>query len=155
VKFQEACGFANGDWFEPGAFDENVFCGERNFGFCTAHNTADADGPRAITIADDGERGIEGALDAVESTDFFAGFCAADDDAMITDFVVVEGVKRVAELEHDVVRDIDNVADAGNAGRFKTVFQPFWRWLDFCAANYAGGKAAAEFGRLDFDFYGF
>src|SRR5580704_9158254 len=69
-------------------------------------------------------------------------------------FVVVVRVKRVAELEHDVIGDVDYVADAGDAAGFEAVFQPFWRWLDLCAANDACGEAAAEFGRLDFDFYG-
>ncbi len=74
---------------------------------------------------------------------------------MIADFVVVVSVKRVAELEHDVIRDVDDIADAGDAAGFEAVFQPLRRWLDFCAANDARGEAAAKFGRLDFDFYGF
>ena len=152
VKFEDSRGFANSDWFEPGTFDKDIFCREGDFGVGAAHDAADADGARAIAVEDDRHGGIEGALEAVERADFFAGLCAADADAMVADFVVVVGVKRVAKFEHDVVGDIDGVADAGDAGGFEAVFQPFRGRLDFYAANDAGGEAAAKFGRLDFDF---
>src|SRR5207248_11391588 len=51
-------------------------------------------------------------------------------------------------------RNIDDIADARDTRGFEAVFQPFWRRLDFHIANDARGEAAAEFGRLDFDFYG-
>ena len=71
VELQGAGGAANGDGIEPGAFDQNVFGGERDFGFGAAHDAADADDARAVAIANDANAGIELALDAVESFDFF------------------------------------------------------------------------------------
>jgi len=35
-------------------------------------------------------------------------------------------VQRVAGFEHHVIRNIDDVADAGDARSFEAVFQPFW-----------------------------
>ena len=83
---------------------------------------------------------------------FSPGLRFANDDFVVAHFVVVEGVQRVPELQHHVVRNIDDVADAGDAGGFEAVFQPFGRRLDFYVSNDARGEAAAEFGRLDFDF---
>src|SRR6266566_9113314 len=60
----------------------------------------------------------------------------------------------MAKLEHHVVRNVDDIADAGYAGGFEAVFQPFWRGLNLYVSNDAGGEAAAEFRRLNFDFYG-
>src|SRR5207302_4403384 len=78
---------------------------------------------------------------------------AADNNFVVADFVVIESVERVAKLEHHVIRNIDDVADAGDAGSFKAVLQPFWRRLNLYVSNDASGEAAAEFGGLDFDFY--
>ena len=73
---------------------------------------------------------------------------------MVADFVVVESVQRMAELEHDVVGNVDDVIDAGDAARFEPVFQPRRGRLDLHAANDARGEASAQFRRLDFDFDG-
>ncbi len=71
VELQGAGGAANGDGIEPGAFDQNVFGGEGDFGFRAAHDAADADDARAVAIANDASAGIELAFDAVESFYFF------------------------------------------------------------------------------------
>src|SRR5882762_3131905 len=154
VQFQKTRGAANRDRFEPGAFDQNIFRGKRNFRFRAAHDSADAHGARAVAIADHADVRIELALDAVERSDFFAGPGAADDDFVVANFVVIESVQRVAEFEHHVIRNIDDVADAGDAGSFEAVFQPFWGRLDLDVSNDAGGEAPAEFRGLNFDFYG-
>src|SRR5436309_10037567 len=59
----------------------------------------------------------------------------------------------MAELEHHVIGNIDDVADAGDARGFEAVLQPFWRRLNLYVSNDASGEAAAEFGGLNFDFY--
>src|SRR5439155_24552295 len=79
---------------------------------------------------------------------------AADNNFVVADFVVIESVERMAELEHHVIGNIDDIADAGDTGSFKAVFQPFWGRLNIHVSNDAGREAAAEFGGLDFDSYG-
>src|SRR2546429_9657829 len=59
----------------------------------------------------------------------------------------------MAELEHHVIGNIDDIADAGDTGSFKAVFQPFWGRLNLHVSNDAGREVAAEFGGLNFDFY--
>src|SRR4029077_4172885 len=110
------------------------------------HDAADAYGAGAVAIANHARAGVESALDAVEGAEFFFWFCRADHDAMVADFVVVEGVQGVPELEHDVVGSVDDVADAGDAGGFEAVLEPLRGGLNFGAANQAGGEAAAELG---------
>ena len=44
---------------------------------------------------------------------------------MITDQIVVECVERVAEFEHHVVGNVDDVVDAGDAGGFEAIFEPW------------------------------
>src|SRR2546429_9094461 len=68
--------------------------------------------------------------------------------------VVIKSVQRVAELEHHVIRNVDDVADAGDAGSFEAVFQPFRRGLDLHVSHDASGEAATEFRGLNLDFYG-
>src|SRR6266481_7919883 len=116
-----------------------------------AHDAADANGAGAVTIADHADAGVEGTLDAVEGPDFFGWLGAADHNAMVTHFVVVEGVDRMSEFEHHVIAHVDDVVDAGYAGSFEAVLEPFRRGLNFHAANYTSGEAAAELGRLNLD----
>src|SRR5712692_5732003 len=153
VQFQETRRATNGHRFEPGAFDQNIFRGKGDFRFRSAHDSADANGARAVAIADHAEIRIELPLDAVEGSHFFSRLRVADDNFVIANLVVIERVQRVAEFEHHVIGNVDDVADAGDAGSFEAVFQPFRRWLDFDVSNDARGEAAAKFRRLNFDFY--
>ena len=162
MQFQKTRGAANGDRFEPGALDQNILGGEGNFRFGSAHDSANAHGTRTVAIADHADVRIELpvfvkrelSLDAIEGFDCFAGLGAANNNFVLANFVVIESVQRVAELKHHVIRNVDNVADAGDARSFQAVFQPFWGRLDLYVSNDTGGEAPAEFRGLNFDFYG-
>ena len=103
----------------------NIFGGKGDFGFSAAHDSADTHGARAVAIGNHADARIELAIDPVESFHFFVLFRAADNDFVVAHFVVVKRVQRVAQLQHHVVRNVDYIADDGNAGSFKPVFQPF------------------------------
>src|SRR5450631_1294901 len=60
----------------------------------------------------------------------------------------------MAELEHDVIGNVDHVVDAGDATGFEAVFEPRGRRQDFYAADDAGGETSAQFRGADFDFDG-
>src|SRR5207302_5284524 len=154
VQFQNARCAAGRNGIEPGTLDQNIFSGEGNFAVGAAHHAADALGMRAVTIADHANAGLESAFDAIEGARFFSGLGFAYDDAMIANFVVVVGVQRVAQFEHDVIGDIHDITDAGNAGGFEALAQPWRGGLNLYAANYTRGEAAAEFGGLDFHLEG-
>jgi len=79
--------------------------------------------------------GFESAFYAVQSADFSFGLGGADDDAVVADLVVIEGVESVAEFEHYIIGGVDDVIDAGYAGGFEAVFEPLRRGLNCCAAN--------------------
>ena len=162
MQFQKTRGTANGDRFEPGTFDQNIFRGKGNFRFRAAHDSADAHDARTVAIGNHADARIELAifvrrelpLNSIERFHFFAGLGAADDDFVVPHFVVVKRVQRVPQLQHDVIRNVDDIADAGDAGSFEPIFQPFRRRLDFHVSNDARSETAAEFGRLNFGFYG-
>src|SRR6266704_3647717 len=59
MQFQKACCAANGYGIEPGTFDQNVFCGEGDFRFRASHDAANADGARAVTIANKADARIQ------------------------------------------------------------------------------------------------
>src|ERR1700736_267305 len=110
MEFERTSRAANGDGIEPGAFNQNIFGGEGDFRFAAAHDPADPDDARAVSIADYTDAEIELALHAIKRFNFFACGArragsararAAHHDRVIAYFVVVERVQRVAKLQHD------------------------------------------------------
>src|ERR1700689_5294381 len=115
------------------------------------HDSPDADSVRAIAVGDHANSGVDRSLDFVERADLFPAARRSHHDAMIANLVVVVGVRRLPQLEHDVVRRIDHVADARYSAGFEPVAQPRWRRSDLHAANHARGEAPTQSGRLNLD----
>jgi hypothetical protein len=113
---------ANGNGIEPGALDQYVARAETDFGFGAAHHASDAHGARGIRYHAHLFR--ERAFGAIERADFFAGFRAANDDAVFLQFIESESVQGVAELEHHVIRDVHHIVDGFFADRFEALPQP-------------------------------
>ncbi len=124
VQLQKARGPANGDGIKPGALDQNIFRGKGNFGFGAAHDAADAHGTGTVTVADQGNGGIQRALDAVERFHFFARLGLANHDAVIAHKIVVVGMQGMPQFQHHVVGNVDHVVDAGHACGFQAILQP-------------------------------
>ncbi len=74
------------------------------------------DGERALGIGDEQGLGLELADDVVEGLEPLPGVREADDDPASADRGSIERVDRLAELEHDVVAHVDDVADRALAG---------------------------------------
>ncbi len=89
------------------------------------------------------------ALDAVERAQFFSGARAANNQAMLSDFIEIESVQRLAKLKHHVIRDIHHVVDRSVSERFEALPQPIGRGLHFHAADDPGREARAKFRRFD------
>src|SRR6476646_10574123 len=151
MQFQDARATAAGDGIKPRALDEHIFGRERNLGVGAAHNSANTLGTRTVAVGNHAHAGIERAFDAVERFDFFSGLRFPGDEFVVADLVVVVGVNRLAQFKHHVVRNIDDVADTGDAARFEPLAEPWWRRLNLHATNDARGEAPAEFGRLNLD----
>ena len=99
---------AHGGGIEPGGFDEDVFCFGSDHRVPAAHDSGEAEG--FGVVGDDEIVGIEGALDSIEGTEFFALARAADDDAAF-DLVEIEGVGGLANGQRDEVGRVDGVGD--------------------------------------------
>ena len=83
-----------------------------------AHAAHDAgDRRRAVGVGDQAVVGVQDAGLAVERHDLLAVARAAHDEPAAGDAVGVEGVQRLAEQEHRVVRDVDDVVDRALARR--------------------------------------
>ena len=125
-------GAAGGDGLKPSRFEQDVAGGEADLGVGAAHDAGQRHG--AAGVGDEQVVRLERALDAVERGELFARLGAADDDAAVAEQVEVEGVGGVAELEQDVVGDVHDVVDGGEAAGFQALAQPVGRRLDFYVA---------------------
>ena len=139
--------FADGVAEEVGALenDGRRFVGD--LAVRAAHHARERDG--ALRVGNDEHAGRESVVVAVERPERFALFGAADDDLAVVQAGVIERVHRLAVLEHDVVRDIDDVVDRAHAGRAQTAAHPLRRRGDLDIFHHARGVARAELRVLD------
>ena len=79
-----------------------------------AHDPGDPED--RLRIGDEQRVGIELALDVIERLEALARPCQAHDDPPVVHGRGIEGVDRLAELQHHVVADVDDVADRPLAG---------------------------------------
>ena len=121
----------------------------RDFGMFATHDARDRDRP--FRVGDDQHGGIEPVFAAIERPHRFPVLRASDDDAMVGDPVEVEGVHRLTEFEHHVVRDVDDVADGADSGVAEPPPHPVRRGADVDALHDAGAVAHAEVRRFDRD----
>ena len=64
-----------------------------------------------LRVGDEQRFGVERSVYAVQCFECLAVPCAADDDVVISDLVVIKGVQRLPELEHHEVSGIYDVVD--------------------------------------------
>ena len=102
--------------------------GLADLGLLAAHDPGERD--RAVGVGDHEVVGDERALDAVERRQPLAGPGAADDDLRAVERREVEGVERVSEREHHVVRDVDDVRDRPLPRQEEARAQPLRRGRD-------------------------
>ena len=65
--------------------------------------------------------------------------------------VVVERVQRLAQLQHDVVGHVHDVADGPHPGAAQALLHPERRRADLQTLDQRGGVAQAQVGRVDHD----
>ena len=104
-----------------------------------AHDARERDRP--LGVRDDDVGRIESPLDAVERHELLAATRLAHDDAPAREPVEVEGMERLADLPHHVVRRVHGGADGLAADRGEAGADPFGRRR---AAGDAGDDAGAE-----------
>jgi hypothetical protein len=60
---------------------------------------------------------------------------------------------RMPDIKHDVIGYVDNVIDRAQAGLFKSIFEPFWRWANLDVVNDARTVAWAMRSVFNFNIY--
>ena len=125
---------ANADEIEVGRLQQDVLRRRRHLGLGPAHDSGQRDRPG--TVGDDQHVRRQVALDAVEGLQCLFRPGRADDDGRRLaagaglQFVVVEGVQRLAPFQHDVVGHVDDVVDGPHAGIGEPPLHPARRRAD-------------------------
>ena len=104
---------------------------------------------RSLEVADQQVRGVELPLDVVEGRDALAVRGAPDDDAGPRQGGEVEAVQRLAELEHRVVRGVDDGVDGSHPAGGEPRLRPQRRRAVRHAADHAREVARTSVGVLD------
>ena len=141
-KTQLTRGQTDGFRIEISAFDQDVFRIFCNFGILTAHDAGNADG--FFTVADQKHIGGKIAFLIIEGHDFFTFFGPANNDLMPTDGVIVEGMGRLIHFQHDIVGNINDIADGADPCGGQTMAHPHRRRTDLNVFHHFRGVTGAE-----------
>ncbi len=145
-KPQVAAGAAGAARFERRGFQQNVHRFLGYLGIKAAHHAGQRNGAQ-LGSGDNGHVGSERALLAIERGELLALFSGADNDVRLAVCVLqlgqVEGVKRLAEQEQDVVGNVDDVVDGALADGGKAFHHPVGAGAHLAAADDASGIARA------------
>ena len=107
---------------EPGHFEQHTAGLGRDAGPHAAHHAGERHGTGRI--GDDEFVGGERHGTAVQQVAGLTGRSETHGERATHDLVEIVGVHRLAELEHDVVGDVDHRADAALTGAAQTLAQP-------------------------------
>ena len=134
---------------ELGALKQQLGGGIFNFAVQAAHDTRQRNGLGAV--ADDEVVGRQGEFFFVQRCDLLAVFGAADEDLAAFQRVHVEGVHGLANLQHDIVRDVNDVGDAAQTAQGQLTAHPAWGLARRDVADIMANVARAEILGLDAD----
>ena len=131
--------------------ERDIGGGARHFRVAATHDSGKA--LCALRIGHDDLTGFQYALLAVERDEFFSLGGLAHNDRRAREFLKIEHVAGVAELEVDEVRDIDHVVDGALPDRLKRLHQPRGARPDLDAPDHAEREHRAGLGDavLQFD----
>ena len=124
---------ADGDRFEPGAFEEDPRGGLRYARHCAAKDTGEAH--RLVLVCDDEVGGVQFEGVSVEGGEGFARGGAPHLDGVAGNLVRVKGVEGLAEVVQHIVGDVDHVVLGLDADGAQALLHPIWRGADLDAAE--------------------
>ena len=138
-------------WVEgPSKFAHSSSDGRRLVGHLAPLRPHEArDGRRPLCVGDHEHLGIQSARLAVEGRHRLACGRPADDDLAPGDLVEVERVGGLADREHDVVRDVDDVRDRAHAGCGDAGLEPGRRRAHLDVGEHPAGPPRAQIGSVD------
>ena len=130
-------------WEEPRHLQQHVGGGRRDLAVGAAHDAGDAD--RAVVeVADQEVVGGQRPLDVVEGRQRLAVGGPADPEAAAAHLREVVGMVRLAQLEHHVVRDVDQGVDRPHAQQGQALLHPLRRLADGDAAQHPHDEPSAQ-----------
>ena len=151
AQAQTAGRSSDGSTVEYGSFQKDRLGFLRDFGVKAAHDACDA-GSCITAVCDDKVSYIQRSLLPIQCLDGLAFFGKAAGQRMAGHLVIVIGMKRLTDFQHDIVRCIDDIIDRTDPIAAQTVFDPFRRTADGHVLKETSAEAFAE-GRLcDMDF---
>ncbi len=121
----------------PGSrFEQDIGGLVAHFTFGAAHHTGQGERPGSIANQHIGFGQF--ALHPIQRGQFFPGMGGAGGDrspavfpARFCSTLVIEGMQRLADLEHGVVGGIDNIADGARPDHAQSALHPVWAGFDF------------------------
>ena len=111
-----------------------------------AHDAGKARG--MLAVRDDEFLSLGDARAVVERVEVLPRLGATRRERMPRDLIVIIGMHRLPELEHDEVRHIDDVIDGADAGPLEALLHPLRRRRDLDILHHAHAEAIAEILRL-------
>ena len=134
---------------EQRALEQHVRRPPRHLRVRAAHDAGHGHGPLRVSNREHVRR--KRPLLAVQRDHRLAGTSAAHHDGCVRQLGQVEGVQRLSQLQHDVVRGVHDVVDGTRAGRPETVRQPRRRRPHDDAPNHRRQVAGTQPGLFDPD----
>ena len=147
---EAARGAADRPRLEPGHLEQHVRRGRADLTRRAAHDPGDAD-RLALGVADEQVVGRARALDIVEGHQALALLRPPDHQPTARHEVQVVRVVGLAELEHHVVRDVDERVDRPHPEREQAALHPVGRRADRDVAQHPGAEPSAQIGVGDLD----
>ena len=135
--------------FEVRDFEQDIPGGIGDLGVEASHHSGQRD--RSPRVCDDQPVGTQLPGLPIESAQGFPTTGAPDDDVMVTDSVVVEGMHRLTQFEHHVVGDVHQVVDRAHAGGRQPFLHPRRRRNDLDVLDQRQSEAATKIRGGDLD----
>ena len=151
AQAQRTGGAADGRTVEGSSLQNNVLGFVGNLGQQTAHNTAKTSS--LFSITDGNHSGCQLTLLAVEGNKLFALLSTAHNQSMACNLIGIISMHRLAQLQHNIVGNVNYIADGAHAAGTQTALHPFGRRHDFDILQHAGSKAGAQLRCVNFYVY--
>ena len=136
---------------EGSSLQNNVLGFVGNLGQKATHNTAKTGSLFGIT--DGNHSGGQLTLLAVEGNELFALLSTAHNQSVACNLVGIISMHRLAQLQHNIVGNVNYIADGAHAAGTQTALHPFGRRHDFDVLQYTGSKAGAQLRCVNFYVY--
>ena len=136
--------FADARGIEGRDFEDDIFRIFVGLGISAAHDTGSGDGP--VGVCNDDVGVIEVVCLVVDGIEFFAVLSASNEELVLSEFVGIEDVHGVTELEADEVCDIDDVVDGAGAACLDGASEPGRAFSDFDVVDADAHVSRAIFG---------